>query len=231
MRIIDKNNDYYDYLQDSTDTLVFDRRNSFLLSKEEFCNNLRGSDWLAKHADSRIVLFQCGGTYWLFLITITEKTYNDFPSDYKMELITTWKNYDKPLELLKIDNIGITNLKLYEYVGLGKYSDYSKIKNHIDDIKSFVDHNEYKVIHNMNYHTVSTSNKNEFDMKVQTFPILRACGIALLVDPVEIFCAIEEYFSLKKTAAERIDPIGATNGDKIIMHGFDTKTSFRHPVK
>ena len=30
---------------------------------------------------------------------------------------------------------------------------------------------------------------------------------------------------------KRINPIGVTNGDKIIMHGFDTKTSFRHPKK
>ena len=34
MRIIDKNHDFYDYLQDPTDnTIVFDRRGSFLLEK------------------------------------------------------------------------------------------------------------------------------------------------------------------------------------------------------
>ena len=33
MRIIDKQHDFYDYLQDPTDRIVFDRRGSFLLTK------------------------------------------------------------------------------------------------------------------------------------------------------------------------------------------------------
>ena len=40
MRIIDKNTDYYDYLQDSEDTLVFDRRGSYLLTKDRLCEVL-----------------------------------------------------------------------------------------------------------------------------------------------------------------------------------------------
>ncbi|MCR4616974.1 MAG: hypothetical protein K5669_02170 [Lachnospiraceae bacterium] len=41
MRIIDKQRDFYDYLQDSSDRIVFDRRGSFLLTKEIFCEGLR----------------------------------------------------------------------------------------------------------------------------------------------------------------------------------------------
>ena len=41
MRIIDKQHDFYDYLQDPTDRIVFDRRGSFLLTKELFCEGLR----------------------------------------------------------------------------------------------------------------------------------------------------------------------------------------------
>lgn len=41
MRIIDKQHDFYDYLQDPTDSIAFDRRGSFLLTKEEFCVGLR----------------------------------------------------------------------------------------------------------------------------------------------------------------------------------------------
>ena len=40
MRIIDNKHDFYDYLQDPTDTVVFDRRNSFLLTKEIMCDKL-----------------------------------------------------------------------------------------------------------------------------------------------------------------------------------------------
>ena len=40
MRIIDKLRDYYDYLQDPTDTLVFDRRNSYVVTKEDILRTL-----------------------------------------------------------------------------------------------------------------------------------------------------------------------------------------------
>ena len=39
MRIIDKNTDFYDYYQNiyPDDSLIFDRTDSFLLSKEDLC--------------------------------------------------------------------------------------------------------------------------------------------------------------------------------------------------
>ena len=37
---------------------------------------------------------------------------------------------------------------------------------------------------------------------------------------------IEKYMKFK-SKKEKTEPIGATNNDKIVMHGFDTKTSFR----
>lgn len=58
-------------------------------------------------------------------------------------------------------------------------------------------------------------------------PILKACGIAGLVDPVSLFCAIEEHFSMEKTASETTEAKGTTDKDRAIMHGFDVKTSFR----
>ena len=40
MRIIDSQYDYYDYLQNYTDPIVFDRRGSHVLTKEEVCKEL-----------------------------------------------------------------------------------------------------------------------------------------------------------------------------------------------
>ena len=41
MRIIDKNHDFYDYLQDPTDnSIIFDRRGSFLLEKSHICDKI-----------------------------------------------------------------------------------------------------------------------------------------------------------------------------------------------
>ena len=58
-------------------------------------------------------------------------------------------------------------------------------------------------------------------------PILRDTGLSTIINAIDIFTAIEEHFSLLKTESERTEPIGSTNDDKIIMHGFDTKSSFR----
>ncbi len=58
-------------------------------------------------------------------------------------------------------------------------------------------------------------------------PLLKACGIAKCVDPLEVFLSFEEYFSLEKSSAERTASVGLTNLEKIGNHGFDLKTSFR----
>ena len=59
------------------------------------------------------------------------------------------------------------------------------------------------------------------------YPILKASGFPNLINPTEMYNAIDEYFSLKKAAAEFTEAKGTTNNDKIKNHGFDIKTSFR----
>ena len=54
MRIIDKNTDFYDYLQymwGYYDSSSFDRTDSFLLTKDEFCECLRRSTDYGKTPD------------------------------------------------------------------------------------------------------------------------------------------------------------------------------------
>ena len=128
MRIIDNKHDFYDYLQDSTDRLVFDRRRSFLFTKSMFCWQI---NFLRYWQDSkyRFVLLQCGATFWLILVTITEKdTYGNI-TNYTLEVLDSWKNYDKPNKLLKIDLInfdlsstGIVCKRLYLPTGMNKCS-------------------------------------------------------------------------------------------------------------
>ena len=113
MRIIDKQHDFYDYLQDPTDKLVFDRRGSFLLTKEIFCEGIRYQRY---HCDSRyrFVLLQCGVAYWLFMITITVKGLDYSIVDYNMELLKNWKNYNGPNELIKLRVVSF-NIILWNY--------------------------------------------------------------------------------------------------------------------
>ena len=225
MRIIDKITDYYDYLQDSTDKLVFDRRGSFLLTKELFCEKIRFTRyyWESKY---RFVLLQCGATFWLPLVTITEWDAEHKPTDYTMELLATWKDYDKKRELLKLDLINVHRIYGMR-VWKTREFDHEKILARVSDIKNEIIHNNYDVETNISSYTKVTSSKGGFVEEEQRIPILRACGVGSIIEPIEMFCAIEEYFSLEKTAFERTEAIGATNDDKIIMHGFDTKTSFR----
>jgi hypothetical protein len=225
MRIIDKNQDYYDYLQCSTDKLVFDRRGSYLLTKEAFCAALRFTRFREDSKYSFITL-QCGASYWLFLATL--KDYDKsimFYKDYDLEILTEWKNYDKPIEILKIDNIS------FKYMGLIDYKthdyDYNKIIKHIDDFKDAINQNNIIINNNINNNHDFNHHKISHKNIEVNYPLLKACGIGKIVDPVIMFCAIEEYYSLEKMSQERTEAIGTTNNDKITMHGFDTKTSFR----
>ena len=223
MRIIDKQHDFYDYLQDPTDRIVFDRRGSFLLTKEIFCEGMRYQRY---HSDSqyRFVLLQCGVAYWLFMITITAKALYDKIVDYDVELLENWKNYDRSNELIKLSlvsfNISMWNYRIQDI-------DPEKVRNRVNDLKAAVDQGNYRLEHDLGHYTKSIDYKMAYRKEEQNLPILKACGIADLVDPVSVFCAIEEHFSMEKTASETTEAKGTTDEDKVVMHGFDVKRSFR----
>ena len=235
MRIIDKNHDFYDYLQDPTDnTLVFDRRNSFILEKSKICEALGKEEIRYRERRKYFHLsLQCGGTFWIFLLTVTEYggtvfLSDNMPSNYNIELLATWRNYDKPNKLI---DLAITHCSFNHIDWHWKTRKYTLKRDKIDpdDIATTFDRYKQDTDISLNTLTVFTDQYNHINRKKKTYdiPILRATGIANLVNPVDVFCGIEEYFSREKTAAERTEPLGATNNDKIIMHGFDTKTSFR----
>ena len=215
MRIIDKNYDFYDYLQDYTDTIVFDRSGSILLTKEEMC---KGFSYLGYRCMSyRFILLQCGATYWLCLAHLQfedmRKAYG-VPKviDYNIEVLKMWKNYNKPRHLMKIEVIDFSyKFHLYEWT-IEDY-DYGKILNNSDVLADAVNHNDYHVDY-----TLTRENKPY---------LLKASGFNACIVPQDLFCAIEEHLSLNRSEAERTEPLGATNEDKIVMHGFDTKKSFR----
>jgi len=230
MRIIDKNTDYYDYLQNSEDSIVFDRRGSYLLTKDRLCEVLVPGYCTIYTRDKhkyryKYVVLQCGTTFWLILLYDVQ--YNNYgrPSDYKMELLSTWKDYSKSREVLKLTEISFMYGTLIQQKKNETYHEF--IKSNVPRMIAAIQSNNLSTTQNLNGYEVSKSCKNKWISEIRTIPILTACGIADIIDPVSIFTAIEEHFSLLKTESERIDPIGATNDDKIEMHGFDTKTSFR----
>ncbi len=227
MRIIDKNQDFYDYLQSPTDSIVFDRRGSFLLTKQMVCKE--AGSMLAHKCDEdfRFLLLQCGATFWLFLLTITKTDGHAICSvlDYDLELLISWKDYSA--ERVPIGLYLVTFPLWYMPFFPGRVSAKEIIRKRANELKDAYIHKEYNDKRDIGVMHVHVDYKGDWTHKTLTIPLLKACGISAFLDPVEVFSAIEEHFSMKKTEAEKTEPEGATNNDKIIMHGFDTKTSFR----
>ncbi len=228
MRIIDGQYDYYDYLQNYADTIVFDRRGSRVLTKEDVCQAL---SLYNDRTDKYLLLLHCGATYWLILATITEKEKSYWgtrmtPKDYDLKVLAKWSDYSKERELISLDVITVPIWKIYDDIYSYTVIEEAVIK-HMDEIKETIRVNDYSCS------VIRNTYRKKWDQTTQKYveqyqpPLLKACGISNVIDPMEIFLAIEEHFSLLKSESERTEPLGATNDDKIIMHGFDTKTSFR----
>lgn len=208
MRIIDNKYDFYDFLQDPTDNhIVFDRRKSFYLTKELLYDRIKNFDY-SGYGKNIYMVIHCGATYWLILVELNQNN-----NSYELQLLDYWKNYNKPNQLLQIDLIHFW------------YSTINKLK--VKDMHMAIDNNDIHNSLNINYYVKYTDYKSTYKKEEYSIPILSPSGLANIIDPTDMFCAIEEYFSIEKSKMETTEPKGATNDDKIVMHGFDTKLSFR----
>lgn len=231
MKIIDKNTDFYDYLQymwGFDDSQTFDRTDSFLLTKEDFCERLRISmDYGAQ--DLNFVLLQVCNTFWLFLIKFERANQNkwghyDISSNYSVGLLKTWKNYKKDRCAIKLDIIDFkyeVRLSLYKQT---KKWNFESLIRHRDVLVQAIDTGNYSVKANMNRHTYVSGDGTRIEKHI---PILKACGLSAVIQPMDIYSALDEYISMEKQASERTSSVGITDKEKIENHGFDAKTSFR----
>lgn len=105
MRIIDKNKDFYDYLQGiyPDRLLVFDRTGSFVLTKQALC----GCIPKRVRRPGCFVLLQVCNTFWLYYARLVQKSDVSVleQPEYNFELVASWKNYNKQRQLLKLDLI------------------------------------------------------------------------------------------------------------------------------
>jgi len=225
MRIIDKNTDFYDFYQDvyRDDTFTFDRRDSYILSKEMFCDKIspiHKSWWNYKtkqwdYNRYKFMLLQICNTFWLFLIEIKKIDDYNRPEEYTIELLDSWRDFDKPRKLCNLNVIQFS-VSFYK-------KDKQDILNRINDMRRDIHTNHYKDKGNFNSVTIYNG-----DTKIEKhIPLLKACGIGNLLDAHEVYLAFEEYFSLEKSDSERREPLGTTDIDKVESHGFDKKISFR----
>lgn len=226
MRIIDKQNDYYDYLQDNEDTLVFDRRGSCLLSKKEIKDAIDRVLNSYYHVPHVFLLLQCGASYWLLFVEGTDiKKRTGFSGplemvdNYNIWVLSKWKEYNQPFKLLSLQAITFNQswkYKIYDvhYYRRGIKRDLviERLRESSRALQEATIHKDYEVFLNFNK---------------DGYLLLKGSGIPNVIPPEEIYSAIDEYFSLEKTAAESTVAEGTTNNDKIKNHGFDTKASFR----
>ena len=226
MRIIDKNYDFYDYLSDDTDTIVFDRRGSYILKRDNVRNALYHINRFNNKTEYSFILIQAGNTFWLILVTLTLTIGGQWWSwhmeDWSPELLIKWKNYNKKSTILNISVIELNRLyKLCDKKTHTLVRD--NIVNNVNDIVDAINNNGYRVIEDLNGYLDYYGKKNK-----NSALILRESGLSALIDPQDMFLAIEEHLSQEITKNERRDPIGMTNDMKVTSHGFDTVYSFRN---
>ena len=237
MRIIDKNTDFYDFWQGIYyDPLTtFDRTDSFLLTKEILCDHLYICRCRYRYRTGKwpqdFMLLQIGHTFWLFLVDITKETAQDRPTDYAIALITAWKNYDSKRRLIALDIIDfgyeIQKLLCGRKWVRGKF-ETDKVIGRAPDLIQAVNTGNYRVLDSIDRHRIYSGDGTVTEKHI---PLLKACGISACVDPLEVYQAFDEYFSLEKTRTERTESVGLTDKEKVSNHGFDVKTSFRGRVK
>lgn len=236
MRIIDKNKDFYDYLQGIylDQLLVFDRTGSFVLTKQALC------DCIHEHArrPGCFVLLQVCNTFWLYYARRVQK--KDVlvleQPEYDFELVASWKNYNKQRQLLKLDLIDFSAGDIFPNTWMfWKYEDDNKMAATLasvdftekkDLLMAAIDTNNYRVLECLNYYDIRTGWCSSRRTKYH-IPILSSSGLVGGIVPLEMYLSIEEYLSFEKTASERTESVELTDKERIENHGFDVKRSFR----
>ena len=222
MKIIDKNKDLYDYLQDvyRDPRIIFDRTDSFVLTKEIIVSNINYKSWYYSNDldNIRYLLLQICNTFWLFELEITKFRDNGDAEDFSPKLLAKWKNYNKPRCLISLNLIRL-DWDIHRFLSRHKDTD-----SMLDRITASIDNNSFEKIFSFNRERVSIAG-NQFVYK--HIPLLKASGLSSLIDPLDAYLSFEEFFSLEKTASERDSSIGITDRERLENHGFDNRISFR----
>ena len=208
MKIIDRNKDFYDYMQgiyfDASNT--FARRGSHIISKEML---LRPFGML----EAEIYYLHIQINYLNYIIKAIGSSFsygckNQIYSanDSNFQLVTFWKDYETK-NLVKVDFF-----KIPEYNE--KYFEKSPI--------SILKETKMYQLHSKRF------NWDGFDINEKNFPIFKDSGLVKFFDAREIYFAIDDYLSSQKTKNERIESINITDKEKIINHGFNISYSFRN---
>ena len=217
MRILDKYKDYYDFFGHISEdkTLVYDRRGSTPLTLEQILYHLLNGRYRYHYND--VLYFGLHVGFKLFILEVTnlqidtdKKTGKVKHASGDIGLVDSIDNFNwkgKPLQLVHLRK---PVPKYQSYMAqLRRWDQSYQSQLKIDPIMQVKDD---KVTNEL----------------LAEKPLLLDTGIPALIPPFEIYKNLEVYFSASKT--EKTVDI-ATNNEKIVNHGFDMKSSFRHPVR
>lgn len=229
MKIIDRNQDFYDYFQNiyRDDTFVFDRRSSYVLTKKELIK--RVNYW----GVTPFILLQACNNFWLFIV----KNKNWYtPEEGEIKLVCSWCDYRTKRELIRLSQINFISRLGYHrnmnWVFKIEHEEAPFGDKIIENIKNAIVEKDFEeMVVFENFREYKQKKGGGYEEEIRHYPILKDTGLTSMIDAFELYKAIEEYFSLEKTASERTESVGLTNNEKITNHGFDLKDSFRGKVK
>jgi hypothetical protein len=206
MYIIDKNKDFYDFyskIYGIDKAIVFDRRGSNILgdSNFEILLSFRGLRGCV------YLLLEVGFKQYLIEYSNIKTKYDKFSCiekvvSYNIRMVRTF-NENKHLFAKEITLVGV-DIPYYYNFGLRNFN----LERLINSVKL----SDLKI-----------------SMKHIELPILANTKLTTFLDAKEIWKDLSTFISSKKND-KNVDIVN-TDKDKIVIHGFDVKTSFRHPVK
>lgn len=208
MIIIDRNTDYYDYVSNlygKDPKIVFDRRGSILLT-----------------ANIDLYTNPIKNFYKRYLYTNKpERFYSLLEIGTKQYLIQGYNiKRDRTTELPTRCDLRLLRT-------------YNNQKNYYHYPLSI---QQVRVAYRFGVSEETTIENMSFEEAIQTFedrliplPILRETDITKIIEPTEIWSELQNYISSLNN--ERDTNLPMTQEERAELHGFDRKTSFRHPVK
>jgi len=235
MQIIDKNKDFYDFLQfqygiDKSRT--YDRRGSIVLTQSKLINFLIG-DYEKLFINENIIngfntkyeiqfVLECGNIQYVIGI-------EDIKASYIAESVIEWEGKYTLLkefnEFLHIFDVAPVSISLLEINRIQLYGS-KRYQQHLHDYyrRKSKNWNDAKLIDLVNK-IKKDSKKNNSD-KLLINPILKDSKIPSIVPAEKIMQGLELYFS--SLNEDKTINISLTDNDKLINHGFDKRWSFRN---
>jgi hypothetical protein len=213
MYIIDKNKDYYDYLSGiyGIDKIItYDRRGSIVLTEYTLLNQISHYDHSYQKSlkETEHFILEIGNKQYLFKTEIkyVEQDQSIIPIEGIYSLIKIFDDhkhyYEKEISLVPC-----------------------KVQKHWKYYSHRQSNDKFEAINNYNDIIISQESKS----RLIANPILTNTIIPSFIPAKDIWIELSNFISSKYN--DKTVLIINTDTDKIINHGFNTRTSFRNPIK